>query len=157
MISAATELRFLGEELSDQKIKWQLLGNLLSLDYDSFVTTMLNLDEMEGEMTIKAIKEAIMRQEKMIQLQNERKGTNSSMPEMLRPIAATATAPGEQVEKKRCSECGMLSHKIENCWYAHPDKAPDWFEPQPRRSGSGRNEKRTRESRESRHNRGRSE
>jgi len=31
----------------------------------------------------------------------------------------------------KCSACG-LGHNIENCYYVHKDKAPEWFKPRPK-------------------------
>ena len=43
VLTAASDLKHLGEDISDQKIKWQILANLLP-EYAPLVTTLTNVD-----------------------------------------------------------------------------------------------------------------
>jgi len=65
VIAAATDLRFLGENIHDQKIKWQLLGNLLP-EYAGLVTALTNLDTEENPMSIEELKVRILTEERML-------------------------------------------------------------------------------------------
>lgn len=41
-MAAATDLRYLGEDASDQRIRFQILGNLLP-EYDALVTALTHV------------------------------------------------------------------------------------------------------------------
>ena len=56
VVAPATDLRYLGEDVSDQKIKWQILVNLLP-EYASLVTTLTNLDRDDDPLDIRDIQE----------------------------------------------------------------------------------------------------
>ena len=65
VVAAATDLRYLGEDVSDQKIKWQILANLLP-EYASLVTTLTNLDRDDDPLDVRDIKESCMREERIM-------------------------------------------------------------------------------------------
>jgi hypothetical protein len=37
-----------------------------------------------------------------------------------------------------CEVCAM-DHELDNCWYAYPEEAPDWFQPSERMEGVVKN------------------
>jgi len=58
VIAAATDLKYLGEDVSDQKIKWQILANLLP-EYATLVMTLTDIDHGGNNgLQIKGIREA---------------------------------------------------------------------------------------------------
>ena len=65
VITAASELKDLGEDISDQKIKYQILGHLAP-DYDSLVTTLSTVDTDNSPLTVREIREYILREETTI-------------------------------------------------------------------------------------------
>lgn len=96
--AAATKLQFLGKDLSDQKIKWQLLGNL-NLDYNSLVTTLTNIDNEDHPMNIPVIREAILRKERMIMLHRSKPA--SVQHHQRTEVADAAKTPDPQVKKSK--------------------------------------------------------
>lgn len=128
VVSAATELRFLGEDISDQRIKWQILGNLHA-DYNTLVTTLTNIDGKNNvELEVADVKEAILREESMMKIRQERDAlSNHSTTKDQQPQVSVAhkTQAIEAAEeqrsvrpKRKCPECGMMTHSFNNCWYA---------------------------------------
>jgi len=65
VLAAATDLHFPGENIQDQKIKWQLLGYLLP-EYAGLVTALTNLDTGENPMNMKELKVRISTEEWML-------------------------------------------------------------------------------------------
>lgn len=138
VITAASELRDLGEDVSDQKVKFQILGHLCP-EFDSLVTTLSTVDTDDQPLTIKDIREAILREELTISRKKTRILQTQTPPLPLTPATAaptnsTATAfPAVSPSSRpRCTSCGIRSHSTENCWHLHPEKAPpNWTRENP--------------------------
>ncbi|RPB21350.1 hypothetical protein L211DRAFT_443734 [Terfezia boudieri ATCC MYA-4762] len=116
--TTASELRFLGEDLSDQKIKWQILGNLLP-EYNALVTTLSNIDTPTTPMTVAAIREAILREERQILLKKNPK-------QLTIPNLSLSTSFISQAQQNtalsKCPTCGRKSHTEKECWHKYPQK-----------------------------------
>lgn len=65
--NSASDLKYLIEDISDQKIRWQILGNLFS-DFNALVTTLSNIDTHESPLCISFLREAMLREEWQISL-----------------------------------------------------------------------------------------
>lgn len=146
VVSAASELRDLGEDVSDQKVKFQILGHLCP-DFDSLVTTLSTVDTDDQPLSIKDIREAILREELTISRKKSRLPASTtttippsnpatSAPTNNAAAAFPAVSPGR---RPRCTSCSVRSHSAENCWHLHPEKAPpNWNRENPQRNRDNR-------------------
>ncbi|RPB21005.1 hypothetical protein L211DRAFT_851889 [Terfezia boudieri ATCC MYA-4762] len=122
MVTAvASELKLLGEDISDQKIKWQLLGNLLP-EYSPLVTTLSNMDTEQSPLDIQTVKKSIIREEKSISINTERKKEIMKIPSTSIPIHSATKASNEV-----CTNCGKPMYFQENYWYKYLEKASGWW------------------------------
>ena len=130
--NAASELRFLGEEVSDQKIKWQILGNLLPA-FGPLVTTLSNIDKPDAPTAIASLREAILREERQIAIRSLSSTPTVNPSSTPVPASATSTMPPPTTafpsNTQRCPFCNLRSHTADNCWTKYPHKAPDWWKP----------------------------
>ena len=62
VITLATGIRNIGDDISDQKISFQILGHLLS-EFAPLVTTLTNIDGATLNLDLIALREAILREE----------------------------------------------------------------------------------------------
>ena len=140
VVAAATDLRYLGEDVSDQKIKWQILANLLP-EYASLVTTLTNLDRDDDPLDVRDIKESCMREERIM---NRRAAvlllqqppapiTAPPAPPAPAPVAYAAsssnrgTASASSSGTRRCEECGLSGHTVQTCWVRYPELQPSMY------------------------------
>ena len=130
VLAAATDLRFLGDNIQDQKIKWQLLGNLLP-EYAGLVTALTNLDTDENPMNMEEVKVRILTEERMLIHRKVLPDHNAPPripqpppPSQMPPPTSVYSAVEEKIQ--RCSACGVRNHQESECWHKHPDKAPSW-------------------------------
>jgi len=120
VMAAATDLRHLGEDVSNQHIRSQILANLLP-EYESLVTT---LTHSSGRMDLKHLKEAILTYEKKLAT---RKPVPVSAPPITLPSTpvasstlvayASTTTHIESIPyaDRKCTECGKTGHLVEKC------------------------------------------
>jgi len=132
VMAAATDLRHLGEDLSDQRIRFQILANLLP-EYELLVTT---LTHASGRSDLKHLKEAILGYEKKLAMRKPMPGPILSNPITLPSTsvayASTATSTATSTEKppyadRKCTECGKTGHLVDKCWFAHPELRPKYW------------------------------
>lgn len=150
VLSAAAELRYLGENISENKVKWQILGNLHS-DFNGLVTTLSNIDSVAAPLDIKAVRESIMREERQISLNKERLEALPRSEKRVQPEVVFKTS--EKKEERNCTDCGGNSHTQERCWETHPNLRPSWFR---LRSSSTKENTRNKDRRHDSRNKGRS-
>jgi len=124
VLAAATDLRFLGENIQDQKIKWQLLGNLLP-EYAGLVTALTNLDTDESPMNMEELKGRILTEERM--LIDRKVLPDHHTPHVTQMPPPTSVYSAVEKKTKRCPACGVPNHQEIECWHKHPDKAPPWW------------------------------
>ena len=116
VITAAGELKDLGEDISDQKIKYQTLGHL-SAHFDYLVTTSSTVDTDNTGLIVRQIREYILREESTIKQKNLKltlkkpptTAQTKTLPLQPAPMncAATATSKDNSSSKfKRCNVCG---------------------------------------------------
>jgi len=126
VMAAATDLRHLGEDVSDQRIRFQILANLLP-EYEPLVTT---LTHASGRSDLKHLKEAILGYEKKLAM---RKAVPRpvlpnpiTLPSTSVAYASTATSNAD----RKCTECGKTGHLVDRCWFANPELCPKhWRDP----------------------------
>ena len=154
VVAAATDLRYLGEDVSDQKIKWQILANLLP-EYASLVTTLTNLDRDDDPLDIRDIKESCMREERIMNrraavllLQQPPAPAVAAQPAPVAYVASSSAtgAASSTSGTRRCEECGLSSHAVQTCWVRHPELRPSLY----RSRDDRRNRSRERDRREPR-------
>jgi len=128
VLAAATDLRFLGDNLHDLKIKWQLLGNLLP-EYAGLVTALTNLDTDDNPMTMEELKARILTEERMLIHRNVLPNHHAPQPHQPPPPPPPPPAVYSAVTNTmtRCSACGVQNHHENECWRKYPDKAPPWW------------------------------
>ena len=120
MVTVANEIRNLGDDLSDQKIKFQILGHLLP-EFAPLVTTLTNLDGQGRDLDLRSLREAILREENSLQKRQENIPPKTPAAPTLPPVQmahATQSSSG-------CSHCGNLRHSGDQGWIKHPELKPD--------------------------------
>ena len=128
VVAAAHELRDLGEDLSDQKIKFQVLGHLRP-EFDSLVTTLSTVDTDASPLSLKSIRDSILREETTIA---RKKGRDPVVLQPLTPqpvvyASASQTRQTRPSSGRKCPACGWGNHSIHDCWHLYPDRAPSWW------------------------------
>ena len=140
VVADATDLRYLGEDVSDQNIKWQILANLLP-QIASLVTTLTNLDRHDDRLDIRDIKESCMREERIISWraavlllqQPPAPTTTAPSAPALAPVAYAASSSintstaSTSTSARCCEECGLSSHTVQTCWVRHPELRPSLY------------------------------
>ena len=119
--SLAAEIRNMGDDISDQKIKFQILGHLLP-EFAPLVTTLTNLDGQTRELDLRTLRESILREENAIA---RRLGSDRDK----QPPPALPAFPLAHSAQIGCSHCGNSRHSVEQCWKRHPELKPDRVEP----------------------------
>ena len=106
--NAVSNLKCLGEDISNQKIKWQILTGVLP-EFHTLVTTLSNIYTPKNLMSLPALKEAVLHEE---QLLLQQKSLTPAPPPTLTqtssastPIAALPTLTGRRL----CPTCSMGS------------------------------------------------
>ena len=126
VISAASDLKHLGVDVSDQKVKWQILANLLP-EYAPLVTTLTNLDRDHDPLDIADLRESCLREERIIHRCALLSQPAVPVPAPI-PSASDTTAPSVALAASsrpiRCHECGVLGHTVRDCWIRYPELRP---------------------------------
>ena len=128
-MAAATDLRHLGEDVSDQRIRFQILANLLP-EYEPLVTT---LTHSSGRTDLKHLKETILAYEKKL-------ATRKPVPVPAPPITLPSTPVASSTSvayastamhiksipyaDRKCTECGKTGHLVEKYWFVRPELRP---------------------------------
>ena len=151
--SAASELRYLGEEISDQRVKWQILGHLLP-EFGTLVTTLSNIDSPEVPLSLSSLRESILPEERQLALRSlpptpaPAATISPSVPAATAPIHAPQVFDARsdndnnkdgRTSRGRCPFCGLGTHAEKNCWHKYPDLTPEWWRPGLRRSDRDKN------------------
>jgi len=126
MFGAVTD--FLGENIQDQKIKWQLLGNLLP-EYAGLVTALTNLDTDENPMNMEELKVRILTEEQMLIHRKVLLNHKPNTPPVTQMPPPTSVYSAVEEKRKKCLACGISNHEEIECWHKHPDKVPPWWKP----------------------------
>ena len=129
VIEAAELLKYLGEDISDQRIKWHILGNLLP-EFGPLVTTLTNIDSPERPMDTRQIRDAIIREELSLQRNRAMQLSNTApitMPnQTIVPYTSLATTNNGNTSK--CSGCNRFGHSENRCWVLYPHLRPPRFQ-----------------------------
>jgi len=131
VFASATDLRFLGENIQDQKIKWQLLGSLLP-EYAGLVIALTNLDTDENPMNMEELKVRILTEEQMLIRRKIVLNHQPNTPPVTQMPPPTSVYSAVEEKRKKFPACGISSHQESERWHKHPDKVPPWWNPKSR-------------------------
>lgn len=123
VVSLANEIRDMGDDISDQKVKFQILGHLLP-EYAPLVTTLTNMDGATLALDLKTLREAILREERTIAKNKGQSAPNPLAAHTPAPVPVLPSIPVANASRIVCSACNTPGHSVNSCWIRHPELRP---------------------------------
>ena len=133
VVNLANEIRDMGDDISDQKVKFQILGHLLP-EFAPLVTTLMNIDGATLSLDMKTLREAIIREEHSLARNKETttgtpstinpaiqpSGTLNVLPVVSQnqaPMPTLAPSPVANASRTQtgCTTCSNPRHSTEYC------------------------------------------
>ena len=133
VVTLSNEIRHMGDNISDRKMKFHIHGHLLP-EFAPLVTTLTNIDNANLALDLKTLREAILREERTIIKNKVQSLSPPALPVPLAPLplgnplippmanASRSNAPRPPFHG--CSHCGNSRHSSDSCWVKYPDLRP---------------------------------